>query len=233
MKTYPFVLGANFQGGEAIVAYPYDSLRLNKPAKSEQSHEPRLTPDESLFRWLAVSYASTHLTMTHNYRGSCHGDIPAGAVGMVNRAKWKPVTGSMNDFSYLHTNCYELSIFLGCDKFPHQSELAQEWEKNREAMLTFMEQVHRGIRGIVKDQQGNPIANATISVEGINHDVTTGDNTLSPFAAHFQLTFKHVPGQQDPGNGRRPALLPRVTELTGYHVDQQLQTQHAVGLAAA
>ncbi|XP_017162096.1 inactive carboxypeptidase-like protein X2 isoform X1 [Poecilia reticulata] len=258
MKTYPFVLGANFQGGEAIVAYPYDSLRLNKPAKSEQSRsrkkrqyedegfdatewgrgyqeepeedwrsrgyaepeeewrghgydhgydpgyehgysqgyghreeeeddggrgagyhysepedEPRLTPDESLFRWLAVSYASTHLTMTHNYRGSCHGDIPAGAVGMVNRAKWKPVTGSMNDFSYLHTNCYELSIFLGCDKFPHQSELAQEWEKNREAMLTFMEQVHRGIRGIVKDQQGNPIANATISVEGINHDVTT------------------------------------------------------------
>lgn len=47
----------------------------------------------------------------------------------------------MNDFSYLHTNCFELSIFLGCDKFPHQSDLAYEWEKNREAMLIFMEQV--------------------------------------------------------------------------------------------
>ncbi|XP_072244389.1 inactive carboxypeptidase-like protein X2 [Leuresthes tenuis] len=263
MKDHPFVLGANFQGGETIVAYPYDSLGLSKPAESQKPHsrkkrqyedegfdvtewgrgyqeepeedwrsrgypqpeeewrghgydqsydngydpgynqgyghreeeeddrersagyhyaetedEPRLTPDESLFRWLAVSYASTHLTMTHNYRGSCHGDTPAGALGMVNRAKWKPITGSMNDFSYLHTNCLELSIFLGCDKFPHQSELAYEWEKNREAMLTFMEQVHRGIRGIVKDQQGNPIANATISIEGINHDVTsapTGD----------------------------------------------------------
>uniref|UniRef100_A0A669BIG9 AE binding protein 1 n=1 Tax=Oreochromis niloticus TaxID=8128 RepID=A0A669BIG9_ORENI len=169
MKSYPFVLGANFQGGERIVAYPYDSLRLNKPAENE----PRVTADESLFRWLAISYASTHLTMTHSHHGSCQGDTPGGGLGIVNRAKWKPVTGSMNDFSYLHTNCLELSIFLGCDKFPHQSELAYEWEKNREAMLIFMEQVHRGIRGIVKDQQGNPIANATISIEGINHDVTT------------------------------------------------------------
>uniref|UniRef100_A0A3P8PKA1 Uncharacterized protein n=1 Tax=Astatotilapia calliptera TaxID=8154 RepID=A0A3P8PKA1_ASTCA len=170
MKSYPFVLGANFQGGERIVAYPYDSLRLNKPWKTG---EPRVTADESLFRWLAISYASTHLTMTHSHHGSCQGDTPGGGLGIVNRAKWKPVTGSMNDFSYLHTNCLELSIFLGCDKFPHQSELAYEWEKNREAMLIFMEQVHRGIRGIVKDQQGNPIANATVSIEGINHDVTT------------------------------------------------------------
>lgn len=37
MKSYPFVLGANFQGGDRIVAYPYDSLRLNKP-ESQKSH---------------------------------------------------------------------------------------------------------------------------------------------------------------------------------------------------
>lgn len=38
MKSYPFVLGANFQGGERIVAYPYDSLRFNKPADSQKPH---------------------------------------------------------------------------------------------------------------------------------------------------------------------------------------------------
>uniref|UniRef100_G3PDE3 Si:ch1073-459j12.1 n=1 Tax=Gasterosteus aculeatus TaxID=69293 RepID=G3PDE3_GASAC len=167
MKSHPFVLGANFQGGEAIVAYPYDSLRLNKPDESQKPHSRKKR------QWLAVSYASTHLTMTRSLYGSCHGDAAGGTHGIVNRAKWKPITGSMNDFSYLHTNCFELSIFLGCDKFPHQSELAVEWEKNREAMIIFMEQVNRGIRGIVKDQQGNPIANATVSVDGINHDVTT------------------------------------------------------------
>lgn len=61
---------------------------------TEPEDEPRVTPDESLFRWLAISYASTHLTMTHNFRGSCHGDLPAGGLGIINRAKWKPVTGS-------------------------------------------------------------------------------------------------------------------------------------------
>lgn len=51
----------------------------------------------------------------------------------------------MNDFSYLHTNCFELSMYVGCDKFPHESELPEEWENNRESLLVFMEQVQRRI----------------------------------------------------------------------------------------
>ncbi|XP_029619356.1 adipocyte enhancer-binding protein 1 isoform X4 [Salmo trutta] len=109
--------------------------------EAEPEDEPRTTADASLFRWLAISYASTHLSMTYTSHGSCHSDDITGGVGIINRAKWKPITGSMNDFSYLHTNCLELSVFLGCDKFPHQTELVIEWEKNREAMLTFMEQL--------------------------------------------------------------------------------------------
>ncbi|NWI11413.1 AEBP1 protein, partial [Crypturellus soui] len=81
----------------------------------------------------------------------------------------------MNDFSYLHTDCLELSIYLGCDKFPHGSELRREWEDNKEALLTFMEQVHRGIKGLVTDQQGQPIANATVLVAGMGRGVGTGE----------------------------------------------------------
>lgn len=53
---------------------------------------------------------------------------------------WASPAG-MNDFSYLHTNCFELSVFLGCDKFPHESELPLEWENNKESLLSFIEQV--------------------------------------------------------------------------------------------
>lgn len=47
----------------------------------------------------------------------------------------------MNDFSYLHTNCFEVTVELSCDKFPHASELPMEWETNRESLLLYMEQV--------------------------------------------------------------------------------------------
>lgn len=54
----------------------------------------RETPDDAMFRWLAMSYAHSHLTMTETYRGSCHGDDVTGGQGIVNRASWKPVVGS-------------------------------------------------------------------------------------------------------------------------------------------
>lgn len=50
----------------------------------------------------------------------------------------------MNDFSYLHTNCFEITVELSCDKFPHASELPGEWENNRESLLLYMEQVGAG-----------------------------------------------------------------------------------------
>uniref|UniRef100_A0A671RG33 Adipocyte enhancer-binding protein 1 n=1 Tax=Sinocyclocheilus anshuiensis TaxID=1608454 RepID=A0A671RG33_9TELE len=175
MESHPFVLGANLQGGERLVAYPFDMRRLTKEI-SRREPRIRVIEDQSMFRWLAISYASTHHTMTQTYQGGCHTDDPTGGMGIVNRAKWKPIPGSMNDFSYLRTNCFELSIFLGCDKFPHQSELLREWEHNKEALLTFMAQVHRGIKGVVRDKEGNPISNATVSVEGVNHDIRTGES---------------------------------------------------------
>ncbi|XP_007942330.1 adipocyte enhancer-binding protein 1 [Orycteropus afer afer] len=186
MEKNPFVLGANLNGGERLVSYPYDMARTPSQEQllaaamaaargedEDEASEAQETPDHAIFRWLAISFASTHLTMTEPYQGGCQAQDYTNGRGIINGAKWNPRSGTINDFSYLHTNCLELSIYLGCDKFPHESELPQEWENNKEALLTFMEQVHRGIKGVVTDEQGIPIANATISVSGINHGVKT------------------------------------------------------------
>lgn len=47
----------------------------------------------------------------------------------------------MSDFNYLHTNCLEITVELGCDKFPSEAELYPEWKRNKEALLSFMESV--------------------------------------------------------------------------------------------
>uniref|UniRef100_A0A672KXM8 Carboxypeptidase X, M14 family member 2 n=1 Tax=Sinocyclocheilus grahami TaxID=75366 RepID=A0A672KXM8_SINGR len=171
MEKIPFVLGGNLQGGELVVTFPFDRTRSVTALR-----EATPTADDHVFRWLAFSYASTHRLMTHASRRVCHTDDFAKEDGTINGASWHTAAGSMNDFSYLHTNCFELSMFVGCDKFPHETELPEEWENNRESLLVFMEQVHRGIKGVIRDVQGKGIANAIIAVDGISHDIRTASD---------------------------------------------------------
>lgn len=40
-------------------------------------------------------------------------------------------------------------------------------------------QAHRGIKGIVKDEAGNGIQGAQISVRGVQHNITSGETSQS------------------------------------------------------
>ncbi|XP_060904538.1 probable carboxypeptidase X1 isoform X2 [Labrus mixtus] len=166
MQNIPFVLGANLHGGELVVTYPFDMTRDWAP----QEHTP--TSDESFFRWLATAYASTNQVMSNPDRRPCHNKDFLRYNNIINGAEWHTVPGSMNDFSYLHTNCFEVTVELSCDKFPHASELPIEWENNRESLLVYMEQVHRGIKGVVRDKDTEAgIPDAIIKVDDIDHHI--------------------------------------------------------------
>uniref|UniRef100_A0A8C1T7K8 Carboxypeptidase X (M14 family), member 1b n=1 Tax=Cyprinus carpio TaxID=7962 RepID=A0A8C1T7K8_CYPCA len=161
MQTIPFVLSANLHGGELVVTYPFDMTKDWAP----KEHTP--TPDESFFRWLATVYASTNHVMSDPDRRPLCENINPDSITL-------PVSSSvgMNDFSYLHTNCFEVTVELSCDKFPHASELPIEWENNKESLLVYMEQVHRGIKGVVKDRDTEAgIADAIIKVDDIDHHI--------------------------------------------------------------
>ena len=47
----------------------------------------------------------------------------------------------MQDFNYLSSNDFEITLELGCDKYPKESALEQEWADNKEALINFIWEV--------------------------------------------------------------------------------------------
>lgn len=75
----------------------------------------------------------------------CHGDFPD---GITNGAQWYDVSGGMQDFNYLHSNAFEITLELSCCKYPSAANgtLQVEWDKNKEALLAYMELVSDSTR---------------------------------------------------------------------------------------
>ncbi|XP_019620328.1 PREDICTED: carboxypeptidase E-like [Branchiostoma belcheri] len=171
-QDLPIVLSGHFHDGELLVNYPYQVTRQGYDLWGFLSAESR-TPDDGMFRHLAQTYAVSHRTMTNPYTKPCRYQNFASQGGIANGASWFSVSGGLSDFLYLHTNSLDLAMELGCSKFPAEKDLEKEWHNNKESLLRFMEQIHIGIKGFVRDENCKPIEGAVIHVEGIDHDVTT------------------------------------------------------------
>nr|XP_030717773.1 carboxypeptidase D isoform X2 [Globicephala melas] len=167
MKAYPFVLSANLHGGSLVVNYPFDDDEQGLATYSK-------SPDDAVFQQIALSYSKENSQM---FQGTpCKNMYPNEYFphGITNGASWYNVPGGMQDWNYLQTNCFEVTIELGCVKYPFEKDLPKFWEQNRRSLIQFLKQVHQGVKGFVLDAtDGRGILNATISVAEINHPVTT------------------------------------------------------------
>lgn len=190
MRTTPFVLSASLHGGDLVVSYPFD---FSKHPQEEKMFSP--TPDEKIFKLLARAYADVHPMMMDRSENRCGGNFLKRG-GIINGADWYSFTGGMSDFNYLHSNCFEITVELGCVKFPPEEALYTIWQHNKEPLLNFVEMVHRGIKGVVMDKFGKPVKNARILVKGIRHDITTAPDgdywRLLPPGSH--IVIAQAPG---------------------------------------
>lgn len=235
LKENPFVLAANLYGGSLHASYPYYA----HPKGLTSANVP---PDDDVFRYLATTYANAHPTMHHG-KPSCPGLEAREEFtnGITNGAARRSYSGGMQDYSYDNTNCFEISVYVSCCKYPYARELEHLWKENKDALmqfafqvnpfffrftffriisiyvnLIFLFQAHRGIRGFVRDDKGNSIKDAVISINGRQHDVTTGEN-----GDYWRLL---VPGKYEitvsaPGRGKTTKHIEVLPNEPAAHLD--------------
>lgn len=65
------------------------------------------------------------------------------------------VTGGMQDYNYVWASCFEITLELSCCKYPPASQLLQEWENNRESLITLIEKVKQLTGRFGREGYGN------------------------------------------------------------------------------
>jgi hypothetical protein len=166
LNRYQFVLSGTLHGGTMVANYPYDNL-----PKGMQFPSYARSSDDDVFVHLARTYSYNHRTMHLAQR--CPWDQDHFPEGIVNGASWYLVTGSMQDYNYIFGGCMELTLEISCCKFPSHTELEAFWNDNKNALITLLTQVHLGVKGVVVDRSGAPIANASVRVLDRLHGAKT------------------------------------------------------------
>ncbi|CAG9814957.1 unnamed protein product [Phaedon cochleariae] len=162
----PFVLSGNLHGGAVVASYPFDDSNSKRQCCKESR-----SPDDNLFKKLATIYAQANPIMKTGK--ACREDNFD--QGITNGAFWYEVRGGMQDFNYVHSNCFEVTFELTCCKFPKADLLPEEWRNNKESMLRFMEAAQWGVKGVVRNERGEAVLDADVVVGGIAHNVTTSN----------------------------------------------------------
>ncbi|XP_034239518.1 carboxypeptidase M isoform X3 [Thrips palmi] len=167
-----FVLSGGLHGGALVASYPFDNTPNSRMCRStplcsvfqNYASTPSLTPDDDVFKHLALTYSTNHPVMSRGV--ACKAGTPAFNRGITNGAEWYPLTGGMQDFNYVWYGCMEVTLELSCCKFPPASELPKFWEENRVSLVKFLAEAHRGVHGFVMDENGNPVEKAALKVKG-------------------------------------------------------------------
>ncbi|KAL2471684.1 carboxypeptidase D [Abeliophyllum distichum] len=156
LEEIHFTASASLHGGALVANYPWDGTEDRK-----KNYYP--CPDDEAFRFLASVYSKSHYNM------SLSKEFPE---GITNGAFWYPIYGGMQDWNYIHHGCFELTLEVSDNKWPHASELLTLWEYNKMSMLNLVASlVKTGIHGrVFSSDRGRPLP-ASISIRGINYTI--------------------------------------------------------------
>jgi len=148
----------NYHEGALVANYPWDG-------NGDGSTTYSASPDDETFKYLAKTYADSHPTMNQSeeFEG-----------GITNGAAWYPLWGGMQDWQYVNTGTYSLTIEVDDRKWPDERELQRIVDEHvQSSMVTCARTLFGSVRGFVRDQRGRGIAGASVAVGDDTLPVTT------------------------------------------------------------
>lgn len=174
-----FVLSANLHTGALLFNYLFDD-----DGKGSGNDAP--TPDDALIEALSLRYAMHNAPM---YTSSS----PFYPNGIVNGSLWYQASGSMQDWNYRYAGCIEGTAELSATKKPSAALLPTFWSDNQESMVSYIEGVHRGVRGLVTSSANDAPLYAKVAVAGNAQPVFTdpdvGDYYRLLLPGTYALTY--------------------------------------------
>jgi hypothetical protein len=132
-----------FHGGATVMNYPWDYTATR-------------APDDALLQEMSLAYAESYPAMFNSTEFN---------DGITNGYDWYQTLGSIQDWSYFYTNCFDITAEVYDTKWPNANLLDGLWSQNQESLLAYLEFSRKGVRGIVTDDNGNPLE-AMITVSG-------------------------------------------------------------------
>ncbi|KAB7494958.1 Carboxypeptidase Z [Armadillidium nasatum] len=175
-KSIPFVLSASIHEGGMAAVYPFFG-------NARRASRYTATPDDILFTFLSMVYAYSHPVLPR--RHACRQFLD----GVTNGAEWYAIHGGMEDWAYMNSNCFQIVLEISCVKNPPNRLLRSYWNRNKESLLSYIQQgfknsvlifhiiqIQTGLKGFVRDENQEPINRAIIQVHGAGKTVSTASD---------------------------------------------------------
>ena len=124
--------------------------------------------------------------------------------GISNGADWYSLNGGMQDWNYLQCGTMEITIEMGCDKYPTPSLLLQDYRDHYLPLIDYIKNSRQGFWGRVTDSAGSPIEGTLVMAPEIGINISAradghfwrvaapGDYKFTVTAPGFRSHVYHV-----------------------------------------
>lgn len=184
-KNVNAVLAVNLNSGSRHIEIPFD---YGKIRKSERKYE---SDDEDLLQHLALVYANARAdkltTSTTCKQNSNIGDnsVVHTAEGFGGR-----IGQPLIDYAYFDTSTLMMDVYVTCCTTDHSIVV---WQENKASLLACIQEMNKGVRGYVTNEEDEPIENAVLSYDKSPHLIKNGKSgfysiLLSPGSHNITVT---------------------------------------------